>query len=66
MPVSEADCPCGDNDESGCSSLPECLYSMNKNDLCEANQTLPDENDDYDINNCPGGSDVFIYKGGIA
>ena len=62
--VSEVDCPCNDNDNSGCITLPECMYSMSKNDLCQANQTLPDGNVNYNINNCPGGSDVFRYNGG--
>ena len=37
---------------------------MNINDLCEANKKLPDNNPNYDLNNCPGDSDVFKYKGG--
>ena len=44
--------------------MPECSYDMTINDLCEANKKLPDNNANYDVNNCPGGSDVFKYKGG--
>ena len=57
--VSEEDCPCSDKDDSGCKSLPECLSIMNENDLCEADQKLPDGNDYYDVNNCPGNYDIF-------
>ena len=34
---------------------------MSKNDLCEADTTLPDGNTKYNIDNCPGGYDVFRY-----
>ena len=44
--------------------MPECSYDMTINALCEANNILPDNNTNYDVNNCPGGSDVFKYKGG--
>ena len=37
---------------------------MSKNDLCEADKTLPDGNTDYNIDNCPGGYDVFRYISG--
>ena len=63
MPVSESDCPCSDNDPAGC-RLPECSYSMNQNGLCDADQTLPNGDNNYDVNNCPGGHDVFRYQGG--
>ena len=33
--------------------------SMKENDLCEADQKLPDGNDYYDVNNCPGNYDIF-------
>ena len=67
--VTEADCPCNDDDYNGCTSLPECSYIMGSNDLCEADQPLPTifysgENPDFDVNNCPGGSDVFRYVAG--
>ncbi len=38
---------------------------MNINDLCEAgHQTLPNGNPNYDVDNCPGGTDVFRCVGG--
>ena len=49
---------------SRCHNLPECSYDMTINNLCEANKKLPDNNPNYDVNNCPGDSDVFKYKGG--
>ena len=66
MAVLEAECPCNDNDPSGCSSLPECSYSMNQNGFCIANHTLPNGDDNYEVNNCPGGHSVFRYQGGTA
>ena len=66
--VSKADCPCTYMDTSGCRNLPECSYSMTKNDLCEASKALPDGNKHYDVNNCDFGIfndyDVFRYIGG--
>ena len=62
--VSEEDCPCSDKDDSGCKSLPECSSSMNENDLCEADQKLPDGNTNFNVNNCAAFYDVFRYKGG--
>ena len=62
--VSEEDCPCRDNDDFGCKSLPECSYSMKENDLCEADQKLPDGNENFNVNNCAAFYDVFRYKGG--
>ena len=62
MPASEADCPCYDNDDSGCNNLPECSYKLNLQDFCKANQILPDGNDNYNVNNCPG-HNVFRYQG---
>ena len=62
--VSEEDCPCSDKDDSGCKSLPECLSIMNENDLCEADQKLPDGNTNFNVNNCAAFYDVFRYKGG--
>ena len=37
---------------------------MTVNDLCEADRTLPDGNTNYNIDNCPGGHDIFRYVGG--
>ena len=62
--VSEDDCPCSDKDLSACHNLPECSYDMTVDSLCEANNKLPDNNTNYDVNNCPGDSDIFKYKGG--
>lgn len=62
--VSKDKCPCNDTDVSVCHNLPECSYDMTINELCEANNKLPDNNKEYDVNNCPGDSDVFKYKGG--
>ena len=62
--VSEEDCPCSDKDDSGCKSLPECSSSMNENDLCEADQKLPDRNENVNVNNCAAFYDVFRFKGG--
>ena len=62
--VSEEDCPCSDKDDSGCKSLPECSSSMNENDLCEADQKLPDGNENFNVNNCAAFYDVFRYIGG--
>jgi len=39
--------------------LPECTAQTACGDLCEADQPLPDGNTNFDINNCPGGYDVF-------
>ena len=64
--ASTYDCPCSDIDNSGCSFLPKCSYNMNKNDLCGASQKLPDGNPYFDVNNCPGGTDVFRFVGGKA
>merc|ERR1719191_1080893 len=38
--------------------LPECTDQTACGGLCEADQTLPDGNTNFDINNC-GGYDVF-------
>ena len=32
---------------------------MNQGDLCEADGPLPDGNNNYDIDNCPGKYDIF-------
>ena len=29
------------------------------NEMCEADQSLPGDNNQYDINNCPGNYDIF-------
>ena len=65
-PVSASECPCTNSDPSGC-NLPECSSDTDLNALCEADQVLPDTNPNYDVNNCPGGYDVFthIRKGSL-
>jgi hypothetical protein len=32
--------------------LPECTLGMAENDLCQANQVLPNGDANYEINNC--------------
>ena len=56
--VPENDCPCTANDTSECYKLPECSYDMNVNELCEADQILPD-GQNYEVDNCPDNLDVF-------
>ena len=65
--IPKTDCPCSDNDGSGCKTLPECSYDLDINDLCEADSVLPNGNTVYDVNNCripTGNFDVFRYIGG--
>ena len=52
--VSASECPSNGNGD-----LPDCTISMNNNDLCEAEQTLPDGNSHFEVNNCPGDYDIF-------
>ena len=54
VPVSPAECP-SDFDFP----LAECSNSMHHNELCEADQTLPDGNTIYDVDNCQLSHDVF-------
>ena len=63
-PVGDKDCPCSSNQDSFCNDFPECSYGMTVNDLCEADRALPDGNTNYNIDNCPGGHDIFRYVGG--
>ena len=65
LAVSRAECPCTDHNNHRC-NLPECSSKFNDNclsdnDLCEADRSLPGGFSDFDINNCPGGMDVFRY-----
>ena len=62
--ISKDECPCENDANSGC-DLKECSYSMHANDLCEANQQLPDGNPNFDIKNCAMLQDVFRYVEGI-
>ena len=64
--ISAAECPCAFDDRSGCEDLPKCSYTLIKNDLCLAKETLPDGNGHYDVNNCGYifGYDVFRFVGG--
>ena len=69
--VSSSECPCSDADDyynddyyeyydySGCRIDVSCSHGLNHNDLCEADGPLPDGNQNFDINNCPGKYDVF-------
>ena len=41
------------------SDLSECTSNMATGSLCEADQTLPDGTSNFDVDNCPGGYDVF-------
>ena len=62
--ISTSDCPCTKLDLNGCSTLPECDSNMNENEFCEASQTLPDGNADFNVNNCPNHYDVFQCQKG--
>ena len=67
MAVAQTDCPCSysDSDDSACRHLPRCSYNMNKDDLCRAGgKTLPDGNENHDVNNCRGNFDVFRIETG--
>lgn len=55
--ISPSDCP-----SEGVSRLPECTSDMDIGDLCEADRPLPDGTRQYNVNNCPGGYDVFRYQ----
>ena len=61
VPANE--CPCTNADTSGC-DLQECSYSMSINALCEADQTLPDGNTNWETDQCPGTYDVYRFTGG--
>jgi len=59
-------CPCTDSDPAGC-DIPQCHNIMNNGELCEADGFLPfgayaAGGLNYNINNCPGGYDVFEFK----
>ena len=66
MPVNTVECPCTDQDISGC-DLPRCSSNTYLNSLCEANDDLPDGNTNYNVKNCPRGHNVFerIKKGSL-
>merc|ERR1719284_611036 len=49
--VSADECPAN-------ADINECTSTMNSGTLCEADTTLPDGNDNYDVNNC-GDFDIF-------
>ena len=68
MAVLRTDCPCSYDYDFGCDALHKCSYSMNINDLCEADGKLPDGNPIYEVDNCRtsnGLYDVFKYNGGL-
>merc|ERR1712226_314099 len=52
--VPSDECPSGSESER----MDDCSTTMPLGDLCEADQTLPDGNSNYDVSNCPGGYDV--------
>ena len=56
-PVPDTECPSDPY-------LVECTKTMSHGKLCEANQTLPDGNSNYNVNNC-GAADVFKCVKGI-
>jgi len=49
------------------SELKECRLDMENGELCQADKPLPDQSNDedalqkFDVNNCPGSTDVFRY-----
>ena len=59
--IPKSDCPCSEVDDSGCNrwNLPECSNNLDDDAFCEADSELPDGSMNYDIDNCPGGYDVF-------
>ena len=77
QPISSSECPCSkahenynddhfdEYDDSGCGIDTSCKRNMNHNELCEADRPLPDGNANFDINNCPGGYDIFKCVKGI-
>ena len=46
-------------DDSGCHDVIPCSHDMNHNELCEAEYPLPDGNNNFEIDNCPGNYDIF-------
>ena len=55
MPVTE--CPQYPN------VLPECSWDMDINDLCDADHTLPDGNNNFEVDNCIHGETHFdVFK----
>ena len=58
MAIPTSDCPCNVTDTSAC-ELRNCSSRMEHNTLCSAHTILPDGNDNYNVNNCPGANNVF-------
>jgi len=56
VPVDASECP----SHSGSRSLPDCRSDVSDGDLCEADYPLNGV-ERHNINNCPGGYDVFRY-----
>jgi len=54
VPVASSECP------SNIGGLPDCRSDIDGGDLCEADYPLPGFQN-HQINNCPGGYDVFRY-----
>ena len=44
--------------------LPKCTLDMELDELCEADQALPDGNENYSVDNCPPRNDVFRFVTG--
>ena len=59
-PVPGTECP----SNTDAADLDECTETMNHGKLCEASQTLPDGNSNFEVNNC-GNFDVFKCVKGI-
>ena len=41
-----------------------CSYNVPLNELCQASKILPDGNEDFEVDNCPGNFDIFKHTGG--
>ena len=54
VPITRNECP-----SNGLGNMKKCSFDMHYNELCNADRILPDGTADYDVNNCPGGFDVF-------
>ena len=57
--INSKDCPCENKPPyTGC-NLKECHSAMEDGQLCEADRNLPDEQTNFDVNNCPKHYDIF-------
>ena len=48
IPLSKMECP----EEAVYGNYKKCSWDMNDNDICIADQTLPDGNPSWDVKNC--------------